>query len=225
MLAKEPRVAVFDCDGTLWSGDAGFGFMRWSLEQGLVSRQATDWLDARYREYRAGAVDEATMCGEMVQVYAGLRERELRQAAARYFGEFVTPRIFPAMEALVQRMNAAGVQLWAVSSTNQWVIEAAVVERFNIPAERVLAARVRVIESVVTGELLAVPTDEAKAEALQASGVARPDAVFGNSIHDLAMLKLARDPYPVNPTEALAEQAKAAGWPVFQPAPAPAAGR
>jgi hypothetical protein len=40
----KPRVAVFDCDGTLWSGDAGYGFMAWSLEQGLVSR-STQGLD------------------------------------------------------------------------------------------------------------------------------------------------------------------------------------
>ncbi len=217
VLAEKPRVAVFDCDGTLWGGDAGFGFMRWSLEQGLVSRQATEWLEARYREYLAGGVDEATMCGEMVQVYAGLREQELRQAAARFFGAYVAPGIFPEMEALVAALHQSGAELWAVSSTNDWVIEAAV-ERFGIPAQRVLAARVRSVEGIVTGELLAVPTDEAKAEALRAAGVLHPDAVFGNSIHDLAMLEMARKPYPVNPTEALLRSAEAAGWPVFWPA-------
>ncbi len=218
VLAEQPRVAVFDCDGTLWSGDAGFGFMRWSLDQGLVSRAASDWLAGRYREYQAGTVDEATMCGEMVQVYAGLRESELRQAAARYFGEAIEPLIFPEMVALVRELRRAGVEIWAVSSTCDWVIEAGVVEQFGIGADRVLAARVRVTSGVATGELLAVPTDEAKAEALRAAGVSRPDAVFGNSIHDLAMLDMARNPYPVNPTEALRERAEAAGWPVFWPA-------
>ena len=73
----KPKVAVFDCDGTLWGGDAGLGFMKWSLEQGLVSRSTSDWIDSRYRAYRAGQVSEVAMCGEMVQIYAGLREREL----------------------------------------------------------------------------------------------------------------------------------------------------
>ena len=220
VLAEEPRVAVFDCDGTLWSGDAGFGFMRWSLDQGLVSRQGSDWLAARYREYLAGTVDEATMCGEMVQVYAGLRESELRQAAMQYFQGAIEPLIFPQMQALVRELQRAGTEIWAVSSTSDWVIEAGVVDRFAIPAERVLAARVRVTGGIATGELLAVPTDEAKAEALRAAGVPRPDAVFGNSIHDLAMLELARKAYPVNPTEALLRHAEAAGWPVFRPSAA-----
>ncbi len=36
--------------------------------------------------YLAGKVSEAEICGEMVQLYAGLREQELRQAAANYVG-------------------------------------------------------------------------------------------------------------------------------------------
>ncbi len=220
VLAKEPRVAVFDCDGTLWSGDAGYEFMRWSLDRGLVSRQASDWLAARYREYTAGTVDEATICGEMVQVYAGLREAELRQAAKRFFHEVVEPHIFPELLELVERLGSRGTELWAVSSTNNWVVEAGVVERFGIPAHRVLAATVRIESGIVTDSLIAVPTDEAKAEALRRVRVAQPDAVFGNSIHDLAMLLLAGHPFPVNPTQELEEYAEAAGWTIFHPAKA-----
>ena len=68
-----PRVAVFDCDGTLWSGDAGSAFMRWTIDKGLLSRDATDWLDRRYRGYLRGEVSELAICGEMVQIYHGLR--------------------------------------------------------------------------------------------------------------------------------------------------------
>ena len=92
VLDSNPKVAVFDCDGTLWGGDAGSGFMVWSLEQGLVSRSTSDWIDTRYRAYQAGKVSEVEICGEMVQIYAGLRDQELRAAAARYVEEFVRPR-------------------------------------------------------------------------------------------------------------------------------------
>lgn len=51
-----PRVAVFDCDGTLWSGDAGSSFMKWTIETGLVSREVIDAIDARYRSYLRGEV-------------------------------------------------------------------------------------------------------------------------------------------------------------------------
>src|SRR5208282_5368679 len=105
VLDGDPRVAVFDCDGTLWGGDAGFGFMLWSLEQGLVSRSTSDWIDTRHRAYRQGHVSEVEICGEMVQIYAGLREQELRAAAARYVREFVSGRVFAEMAALVAALR------------------------------------------------------------------------------------------------------------------------
>jgi phosphoserine phosphatase len=47
---------------------------------------------------------------------------------------------------------------------------------------------------------------------------AHPDAVFGNSIHDAAMLALARAPFVVNPTPGLLQIAAERNWPVFIPA-------
>jgi phosphoserine phosphatase len=211
-----PRVAVFDCDGTLWSGDAGYGFMAWTLEQGLVSRSTHDWIDTRYRAYRAGNVSEVAMCREMVQMYAGLREAELRAAAATYVNEFVRARFFEELLALIARMRKTGIELWAVSSTNRWVIAEGVRE-FGIPEEHILAADVRVKDGIITSEILDVPTDEAKADALKRVGLANPDAVFGNSIHDLAMLELARCAFPVNPSPALIEAAAAKGWGYYRP--------
>jgi phosphoserine phosphatase len=212
----KPRVAVFDCDGTLWSGDAGYGFMAWTLEQGLVSRSTQDWVDTRYRDYLAGNVSEAAMCGEMVQMYAGLRDSELEAAAARYVDESVRGRIFPELTALVKKLQKTGVELWAVSSTNRWVI-AEGLRDFGIARERILAAEVRVKDGVITSEIVDVPTDEAKAVALKRVGLPKPDAVFGNSIHDLAMLEMARRPFPVNPSPALLEAAAQRGWGYFRP--------
>jgi phosphoserine phosphatase len=219
VLDCKPRVAVFDCDGTMWNNDSGYGFMVWSLEQGLVSRSTTDWIDTRYRGYLAGKVSELEICGEMVQIYAGLREQELRDAAAQYVTEFVHPRIFPEIASLLATLREAGIDLWAVSSTNRWVV-AEGVRQFGIQENRVLAAEVRVAEGVITSEIIAVPTDEGKAEALRPAGLPTPDAVFGNSIHDLAMLEIARCAFPVNPSPALLQAATKNGWGYFQPQPA-----
>jgi len=216
VLASDPKVAVFDCDGTLWSGDAGYGFMVWSLEQGLVSRSTSDWIDTRHRAYRAGNVSEVAICGEMVQIYAGLREQELREAAAQYIREHVEHHIFPEMVALVAKLRERGVQLWAVSSTNRWVV-AEGVTRFGFPEERVLAADVRVNSGLITTELIDVPTDEGKAQTLRRIGIPTPDAVFGNSIHDLAMLEIARNAFPVNPSPGLLEAAAKHSWGYFRP--------
>jgi phosphoserine phosphatase len=49
-------------------------------------------------------------------------------------------------------------------------------------------------------------------------GTTAPDAVFGNSVHDAAMLAIARRAFPVNPSEALVERSIQEGWPVYYPA-------
>lgn len=212
-----PAIAVFDCDGTLWSGDAGSGFMNWSIEKGLVSREATDWMDHRYRAYFRGEVSELAICGEMVQLYQGLREDEMRRAAREFFSTKIDRNIFPEMRELIAELQNRGTEIWAVSSTNDWVIEEGVT-RFNLPADRVLAARVEIHNGIVSNVLTDVPTDEGKVASLAGVGITFPDVVFGNSIHDAAMLAIARRAFPVNPSPALLEQSALEGWPVYYPA-------
>ncbi len=211
-----PRIAVFDCDGTLWARDSGSAFMHWTVETGLLSREATDWLDARYRGYARGEVSEVAICGEMVQVYQGLREADVRSAAAEFFPKQIEPGIFPELQRVVAELQACGTEIWAVSSTNDWVVEEGV-KRFGIPASRVLAAKVAVVDGVVTGKILDVPTDEGKVAALAHACVTAPDAVFGNSVHDAAMLAIAHRAFPINPSHALVARSAREGWPVFYP--------
>ena len=42
-------------------------------------------------------------------------------------------RIFPEMQELVQRLHEHGCEIWAVSSSNEWVIRAGM-KQFGIPA-------------------------------------------------------------------------------------------
>lgn len=217
VLSLDPKVAVFDCDGTLWSGDAGSNFMRWTMDNGLLSPRATSWLQGRYDGYKRGDVDELTICGEMVQVYRGIPVETLRAAAGAFFSEHIERNIFPEMQALVAELQSRDVDIWCVSSTCDWVIEEGV-RRFNIGPDRVLAACVICESGEATGRLRDVPTDEGKVASLARAGIIAPDAVFGNSVHDAAMLSIARTAFAVNPSPALAERAAAEGWSVFYPA-------
>jgi phosphoserine phosphatase len=212
-----PRIAVFDCDGTLWRPDSGSSFMRWTMETGLLSPEAIAWMNERYEGYKTGEVSELAICGEMVQVYRGIPEQTLREAAAEFFGENIERYIFPEMLQLVRDLQAAGSEIWAVSSTCDWVVEEGV-KRFGIPANRVLAARVECVNGIATDRLLDVPTDEGKVTSLARVGITSPDAVFGNSVHDAAMLSIARHPFPVNPSTELASLSAEHGWAVYYPA-------
>ena len=216
VLALHPNVAVFDCDGTLWSGDSGADFFYWEVEHGLLPDPIVHWALPRYEDYKAGNVAEEVMCGEMVAINAGAREQSLEDTAEEFFAQIVQPRIFPEMLHLTRELQRRGCQLWAVSSTNIWAVRAGV-KQFGIPAENVLAACVHVEDGCVTDRLIRVPSGPAKASALH-EFLRRPlDICFGNSIHDLAMLQMAKKPLVVNPNRDLEEIAKSQGWTIYWP--------
>jgi HAD superfamily phosphoserine phosphatase-like hydrolase len=220
VLSLRPRIAAFDCDGTLWSGDAGEGFFSWELQQGLVSEEIAQWARARYADYKAGLVDEDTMCGEMVTMHRGLREEIVQQACDTYFAQGISGNIFPEMQQLVERLRASGCDVWAVSSSNQWIIRSAM-RYFGIPQNRILAAEVAVENGRITDRLIQVPSGPGKVEAirsaLKSSPDHRPDCAFGNAIWDREMLAISNHPFAINPNPDLKAIAIANGWRVYQP--------
>jgi phosphoserine phosphatase len=216
VLALDAKLAVFDCDGTLWTGDSGADFFYWELDRKLIPARVAEWAVPRYEDYKAGKVDEETMCGEMVTINAGLRERELEVCAEEFFAGVVEERIFPEMLRLTHQLSAAGCELWAVSSTNIWAVRAGV-KRFGIRPENVLAAEVHVENGLATDRLVRVPSGPAKAAAIR-EVVHRPvNACFGNSIHDLAMLEMAERAFAVNPNTDLDSIAQDKGWTIYWP--------
>lgn len=216
VLRLRPSVAVFDCDGTLWSGDAGEGFFSWEMERGLVSDDVVRWARARYADYRAGKVSEDDMCGEMAAMNRGLDEARLRQASREFFDETIAPQIFPEMRVLVEKLAAAGSEIWAVSSTSEWVIREAM-RYFGIPAERILACAVEIENGRITDKIVRIPSGPGKPRAIREVVRRDPDAAFGNSRWDADMLAIAKTAFAVNPNPDLEALAREKGWTVYFP--------
>jgi phosphoserine phosphatase len=217
VLRLDLRVAAFDCDGTLWSGDAGERFFDWELREGELIPKALDRpLRERYAAYKRGEVDETTMCGEMVTMHRGISERKMMNAASRFFDQFFVQQIFPEMRELVRRLQENGCEVWAVSSSNEWVIRAGM-KHFGIPASRVLAAQVEVERAIVTDRLIRVPSGAGKPEALREVVKKEIDGAFGNSRWDRDMLAMAKHAFAVNPNPDLEAVARERGWRSYFP--------
>lgn len=216
VLCLEARVAVFDCDGTLWAPDAGEGFLDWELRRGLVAPAAVRWMRARYADYKAGKVPEEVMCGEMVTIHAGLRDEVVERATEEYFAPNIEPWIFPEMRALISGLHQQGCAVWAVSSSNQWLIRVAM-RRFGIPPERILAAETAVENGLVTDHLVRIPSGPGKAEAIRENIAGSLDAAFGNTRWDAEMLTLARHAFAINPTADFEQFAHKNKWTVYFP--------
>ncbi len=216
VLRLEPRLAVFDCDGTLWAGDAGEGFFDWELKRGVASDEVVRWARPRYADYRAGKVSEDDMCGEMVTMHRGLIEAQVQRAANQYFEENFLTNIFPEMHELIRRLQESACDVWAVSSTNEWVIRAGM-KYCGIPENRILAAAVEIDKGIVSDRLVRVPTGEGKPAAIRDVIRKDPDVAFGNSRWDAEMLAIAQHPFAVNPNPDLEKTAQERGWTVYRP--------
>jgi phosphoserine phosphatase len=216
VLRLEPRVAAFDCDGTLWSGDAGVTFFDWEIEQGIVSREVATFMRARYVEYQAGKVSEEDMCGEMVTMHKGIAEAVMMQAAAEFMAQAFPGHIFAEMQELVSRLQQARCEVWAVSSSNEWVIRAGMRE-FGIPENRILATKVELESGLITDRLVRVPSGTGKTQALREVAQKNIDAAFGNSRWDADMLAAAGQAFAVNPNPDLEATAGQRGWTIYFP--------
>jgi len=214
---SQPHVAAFDCDGTLWAGDAGERFFDWELRAGgIVSEGLDRLLRERYAAYKRGEVDETTMCGEMVTMHKGVAEKKLMAAARHFFDQFFVQQIFPEMRELVRQLQQDGCEIWTVSSSNEWVIRAGM-KYFGIPEDRVLAAKVEVCDGIATDQLIRVPSGAGKPEALRAVVRKQIDGAFGNSRWDTDMLAMASQAFAVNPNPDLEALARERGWQVYFP--------
>ena len=216
VLRLAPRVAAFDCDGTLWSGDAGETFFDWEMKRGVVSAELARAMRIRYADYKAGKVSEEEMCGEMVTMHSGLVESAVMQAATEFMTQHFPGSVFPEMKQLVRELQQQGCEIWAVSSSNEWVIRAGM-KQFDIFENRILAAKVEIDNGIVTNRLVRVPSGPGKPQALREVVGKEIDAAFGNSRWDTEMLAMTRHAFAVNPNpdlEALAQQRR---WSIYFP--------
>src|SRR5258708_37079283 len=102
----------------------------------------------------------------MVTMPRGLQEKGVQQACDAYFAQAIGPNIFLEMRELVQRLRASGCDVWAVSSSNQWIIRSGM-RSFGIPQNRILAAEVAIENGIITDRLMRVPSSPGKSVAIR----------------------------------------------------------
>jgi phosphoserine phosphatase len=210
------RVAAFDCDGTLWSGDAGETFFAWEIKQGVVPSEVAQAMRARYAEYKAGKVSEDDMCGEMVTMHQGMAESVMMQAATDFMERSFPGKVFAEMRELVLRLHDQGCEIWAVSSSNEWLIRAGM-RAFGISEDHILAAKATVENGIIGDRIVRVPSGPGKPQALREVVKKSIDAAFGNSRWDADMLAIAQHAFAINPNPDLEAKARERGWSIYFP--------
>ncbi|MFQ5702025.1 MAG: HAD family hydrolase [Acidobacteriota bacterium] len=236
---RQPQIAAFDTDGTLWDCDLAHRFWRRLVSRRLLHENAQRPLAraARalglepcqnpYDNYRtldglrrAGRCPEPLMVRVMLEGLTGLREDQVRSHARATVTGVAEMRSVAGGRAaeLIGQLRQQGFRVIVVSASPHWVVEAAV-ESIGMTPEDVIAGRVAVVDSVLTdGVIEPVPYGTGKIQAILRRFRAVPSISVGNGVGDLAMLKASSHlKLLVNPTQALLQACEEIGgntWPM-----------
>src|ERR671922_1053599 len=116
------RLALFDLDNTLLSGDSDYEWGQFLVDHGVLDRESYEAQNRTYYDqYVAGTLDIHEYLGFALRPLAAHAPEDL----ARWHAEFMRLRILPmitsAARALVQRHLGAGELCAIITATNSFV--------------------------------------------------------------------------------------------------------
>ncbi len=216
------RLALFDLDHTLLSGDSDVLWCDFLLAQGLLD----EGFRARNRHmaaaYTAGSVTPADYCNFYASTLAGHGENYWQPLRERFLQEVIRPRIPADARALLQQHRDAGHTLVLTTATNRVV---SALTATDLGVDHYLATEVEVIDGLFTGRTQGVlnmrtgKVDRLRAW-LQGQGqteaVLKQAAFYTDSINDLPLLSVVRRPVVVDPDSRLESAALRKGWKVLR---------
>lgn len=207
------RIAFFDFDHTLVSGDSNELWYEHLRARGLIQAAALARHDGFMADYRAGTLDFDALQRFRAEVDAGLPADTLERERRAYVHARLLPILSADAVAHVRAHQAAGDRVVIVSATRRCLIEA-VAERLGI-ADLITAE---------PGELVAGQPCFAEGKvahvqawlARHARSLQDLDAswFYSDSSNDIPLLTAVRNPVAVTPDPRLLRLARERGWAV-----------
>lgn len=206
-LLDEPRLALFDADGTLWENDIADDCTVWMIGTGRIST------GDRWAEYKRIYADDAPEgCRYLLSFYRGMRAADLSAHIGAYWNEFMRLEHLEEPVSVLRHLAGQGFRIWVVTGSptdfllpllGRLPVERIVGMDFEIDARGVLTGRHSGISCAGPG----------KAEKVRSLWSGPIQFAAGNAPLDEAMLRLARDvAWAVHPHPQLYAVAKAEGW-------------
>ena len=119
-----PRLALFDLDHTLLSGDSDVLWCEFLMREGVLDRaEFQPRNDEMARRYGEGTVSAEDFCDFYVATLAGRALAEWRPWCERFLNEVVAPRIPASARELVESHRARGDRVVMTTATNRVLTE------------------------------------------------------------------------------------------------------
>lgn len=194
LIIRERKVAVFDCDGTLFgqaphylADEALYSYAKnlYADKRDKVSKEKMQIIDQLLHGNNTGM----NYVKKRIDFLSGMTTEEVQRMGEDCFHAKYEYKFYPQMRTLLADLQAYGFEIWVVSASPELLYQQFVHEGLGIPVDRILGVRSVVRNDTVTKELVyPVPQDEGKAEVIQTFIKAKPLFAAGNSRGDMEMM-------------------------------------
>lgn len=216
------KLALFDLDNTLLTGDSDFEWGQFLIGKGVLDPEVHAARNQQfYDDYKAGTLDIHAFLDFQLAPLA----RHPREQLDRWHREFMASRILPILgrpaRDLVQQHRNEGALLAVVTATNSFVT-GPICREFGI--EHLIATVPAQDNGRFTGQPRGVPSFKegkiTRVEAwLESLGLCwqsfECSHFYSDSHNDLPLLLKVSQPVAVDPDDILRTHALAQGWPVI----------
>lgn len=216
------RLALFDLDNTLLSGDSDFEWAQFLIEQGVLDREVYEARNVEfYQQYKDGTLDIHEFLDFQLKPLSRHPRSQLDAWHQAFMQRKIRPIILPRGRDLVRQHRERGDLCAIVTATNRFVTEP-IARAFGV--ENLIATEPEIFEGEFTGRVQGVPSfREGKVTRLQAwlcaRGLRWSDAeeshFYSDSLNDLPLLSKVSRPVAVDPDETLRAHAERQGWEII----------
>lgn len=217
------RLALFDLDHTLLSGDSDVLWCEFLMHHGVLPRSEFEARNSDMAQrYRQGSVSPAEFCAFYVSTLAGRTPAAWQPWRERFLADVVVPLIPPAAHALVDVHRRNGELLVLTTATHRFITE---LTSAHLGIPHLVATEAELSNGQFTGRTEAtLNMREGKVvrmrEWLLTQGLPLSllsEATFySDSANDLPLLRQVGRAIAVDPDHQLLAVATDAGWPVLR---------
>lgn len=216
------KLALFDLDNTLLSGDSDFEWAQFLIAQGVLDREVYEARNlAFYQQYKDGTLDIQEFLDFQLKPLARHPRVQLDAWHAQFMQSRILPMIGDPARALLQQHRDAGHTLAIVTATNSFVT-APIARAFGVA--HLIATEPEQINGEYTGKVTDIPCFRAgKVQRLEAwlklQGIARAGIerswFYSDSHNDIFLMEWVSDPVAVDPDTTLIQVAQTRQWPIL----------
>lgn len=216
------KLALFDLDNTLLSGDSDFEWAEFLISRGVLDREVHEAENLRfYEQYKGGTLDIHAFLDFQLAPLARHPRTQLDAWHREFMAERIRPMIGEQARQLVKRHADEGALMAIVTATNSFVT-GPICREFGIPHLIATVAAER--DGEFTGAVEGVPSfKEGKIVRVDAWlqslgkdwGDFETSHFYSDSHNDLPLLRRVSHPVAVDPDDTLRAASVAAGWPVI----------